>query len=83
MGFMAAMNTWDFTGSKASPLSVAAADPRLNAQFWIMIAGLGMLALGLLIEQRRWLAIADAGFVAFAWVVLLRGDSGTRARATS
>ena len=76
LGFMAALNTWDFTGSKASPLSVAAADPRLNAQFWIMMAGLGLLALGLVIEQRRWLALADVGFVAFAWVVLLRAILG-------
>ncbi len=76
LGFIAAMNTWDFTGSKASPLSVAAADPRLNAQFWIMLAGLGILALGLLIEERRWLALADLGFVAFAWIVLLRAILG-------
>ena len=76
LGFMAAMNTWDFTGSKSSPLSVAAADPRLGAQFFIMIAGLAILALGLLTEERRWLALADTGFVAFAWVVLLRAILG-------
>jgi len=76
LGFMAALNTWDFTGSKASPLRVAAADPRLNAQFWVMMAGLAILALGLLIEERRWLAVADAGFVAFAWIVLLRAILG-------
>ena len=76
LGFMAALNTWDFTGSKSSPLTVAAADPRLLAQFWVMIAGLGVLALGLVTEERRWLAIADVGFVAFAWVVLMRAILG-------
>lgn len=76
LGFMAALNTWDFTGSKASPLTVAAADPRLIAQFWIMIAGLGVLALGLVTEDRRWLAVADAGFVAFAWFVLMQAILG-------
>jgi hypothetical protein len=76
LGFMAAMNTWDFTGSKSSPLSVAAADPRLNAQFWIMLAGLAVLALGFLLDERRWLAITDVGFVVFAWVVLLRAILG-------
>ena len=72
LGLLAALNTWDFTGSKSSPLTVAAADPRLIAQFWIMIAGLGVLALGLVTEERRWLAVADVGFVAFAWVVLMQ-----------
>jgi len=76
LGFMAALNTWDFTGSKSSPLTVAAADPRLLAQFWIMIAGLGVLALGLVTEERRWLAVADVGFVAFAWVVLMQAILG-------
>jgi len=76
LGFMAALNTWDFTGSKSSPLSVAAADPRLLAQFWIMIGGLGVLALGLVTEERRWLAVADVGFVAFAWVVLMQAILG-------
>jgi hypothetical protein len=76
LGLMAALNTWDFTGSKSSPLTVAAADPRLLAQFWIMIAGLGVLALGLVTEERRWLAVADVGFVAFAWVVLMQAILG-------
>jgi hypothetical protein len=76
LGFMAALNTWDFTGSKSSPLEVAAADPRLNAQFWIMLAGLAVLAMGFLVDERRWLAIADIGFVAFAWIVLMRAILG-------
>jgi len=76
LGFIAALNTWDFTASKSSPFEVAAADPRLNAQFWIMLAGLALLAAGLLVEQRRVLAAADAGFVVFAWVVLLRAILG-------
>jgi hypothetical protein len=76
LGFMAALNTWDFTGSKSSPLAVAAADPRLNAQFWIMLAGLAVLALGFLVDERRWLAATDVAFVAFAWVVLMRAILG-------
>jgi len=76
LGLMAALNTWDFTGSKSSPFTVAAADPRLNAQFWIMLAGLGLLALGMIVEDKRWLATADIGFVAGAWIVLLRALLG-------
>lgn len=76
LGLLAALNTWDFTGSKASPFEVASADPRLLAQFWIMIAALAVLALGLLIDDPRWLAGADVAFVGLAWVVLLQAILG-------
>jgi hypothetical protein len=76
LGLLAALNTWDFTGSKSSPLEVAAADPRLLAQFWIMVAALGILALGLLIDDPRWLAGADIAFVVFAWAVLMQAVLG-------
>ena len=45
LGLMAALNTWDFTGSQASPIEVAMDDSRLVAQFWIMLAALGVAAL--------------------------------------
>lgn len=76
LGLLAALNTWDFTGSKSSPIEVAMADPRLVAQFWIMMAGLGILALALIVDDTRWLAGADVAFVAFAWVVLLQAILG-------
>lgn len=76
LGLTAALQTWDFTGSKSSPLGIAAADPRLLAQFWILIAALAVIALGLLIEDRRWLALADVGFVAIMWTILLQAVLG-------
>lgn len=76
LGLLAALQTWDFTGSKSSPLEVAAADPRLLAQFWILLAALGLLALGLLVDERRLLAGADIGFVALTWAVILRAVLG-------
>lgn len=76
LGLLAALNTWDFSGSSSSPLEVAAADPRLTAQFWIMLAALGLVALGFLIDDERLLAAADVGFVAFMWAVLLRAILG-------
>lgn len=76
LGFIAALNTWDFTGSQSSPLEVAMADPRMIAQFWIVLLGLGVLALGLVLEDRRWLAVGDVAFVAIAWAVLLRAVLG-------
>jgi hypothetical protein len=75
-GLMAALNTWDFTGSKASPMSVAAADPRLAAQFMIMLAALALVALELVVEQPRIRALADVGFVAVMWTILLKAVLG-------
>ncbi|HSK48818.1 MAG TPA: hypothetical protein VLA05_12600 [Coriobacteriia bacterium] len=76
LGLLAAMNTWDFTGSKSSRWSVVSADPRLMAQFWILLAGLLVVAVGLMIEDRKWLAAIDVGFVLLAWLVLLRAILG-------
>lgn len=76
LGFAAAIGTWDFTGSQSSPLEVAMADPRMIAQFWIVLLGMGVLALPLVFDDRRWLAIGDAGFVAVAWAVLLNAVLG-------
>lgn len=77
LGFTAAMQTWDFTGaSSSSRLEIVGADPRLMAQFWIMLAGLALIAIGLLIEDRLWLAAGDVIFVVFTWMVLLRAVLG-------
>jgi hypothetical protein len=76
LGLIAALQTWDFTGSKAAPFEVVAADPRLMAQAWIMLAGMLVLALGLLIDERRWLAAGDLAFVTLAWTILMRAVLG-------
>ncbi|PKQ16284.1 MAG: hypothetical protein CVT67_05740 [Actinobacteria bacterium HGW-Actinobacteria-7] len=76
LGLIAALQTWDFTGSKSSPMSVAAADPRLMAQAWIMLAGMALIALGFLVEERLWLAVGDVVFVAVAWTVLMKAVLG-------
>lgn len=76
LGLMAALQTWDFTGSSSAPLEVAAADPRLMAQFWVALAALAVLALGLVLDDRRWLAAVDVGFVGLMWAVILRAVLG-------
>lgn len=77
LGFTAAMQTWDFTGaSSASRWEIVGADPRLMAQFWIMLGGLALIAVGLLIEDRLWLAAGDVIFVVLTWMVLLRAVLG-------
>lgn len=70
LGLVAAMNTWDFTGSKSSRLEAVSADPRLMAQFWILLAGLALLAVGFMMDDRRWLSAFDLGFVVIAAALL-------------
>ena len=71
LGFIAAMNTWDFTGSKQSPLVVARQDPRLTAQF-VLLLGVGIVLLldWLVHEKRLYKAITDVVFVAVATYML-------------
>jgi hypothetical protein len=71
MGFVAAMSAWDFTGSSQSPLVVARQDPRLTAQFVILMgAGVVLLLDWLVHEKRLHKAITDIVFVALATVLL-------------
>lgn len=77
LGFLSAMNTWDFTGAKSmSRIDIITADPRLMAQVWIVLAGLALVAAGLLLEDKLWLATFDVGFVIVMWMLLLRALLG-------
>ena len=76
LGLLAALNTWDFTGSKASPISVVTADPRLMAQFWIMLAALLLIALEFVLQDRHWQSGLDIAFVGLMWVVLMQAILG-------
>jgi len=76
LGLLAALNTWDFTGSKASPISVVTADPRLMAQFWIMLGGLLLVALEFVLQDRHWQSGLDIAFVGLMWVVLMQAILG-------
>jgi hypothetical protein len=71
LGFIAALNTWDFTGSKQSPLVIVRSDPRLTAQF-VLLLGVGIVLVldWLVLETRLHKALADIAFVAVASVLL-------------
>lgn len=69
-GFFAALKTWDFTGSKESPISVALQDPRLMATFWILLALGALLALEGFLDRPVHKALADLGFTVFAAIML-------------
>jgi hypothetical protein len=71
LGLIAALNTWDFTGSKESPLMAVRQDPRLVAQF-VLLLGIAMLLLlhWLVLEKRLHKAIADLSFTVIATIIL-------------
>ena len=71
LGLIAALNTWDFTGSLQSPLSAVMQDPRLVAQM-VLLVGVAILILlhWLVLEKRVHKAIADIVFVVFGVVLL-------------
>lgn len=71
LGLLAALNTWDFTGSKESPLMAVRQDPRLIAQF-VLLLGIAMLLLldWLVLERRLHKAFADLAFTVAATIIL-------------
>lgn len=71
LGLIAALSTWDFTGSLQSPLTVVMQDPRLVAQM-VLLVGVAILILlhWLVLEKRTHKAIADIVFVIFGVVLL-------------
>lgn len=70
LGFAAAMNTWDFTGSKTPATELMLADPRLLIQLIISLMGLAVLILPLITESRKVRAAVDVVFVGALWVSL-------------
>lgn len=71
LGFIAALGTWDFTGSHQSPLVVVRSDPRLTAQV-IILLGVAIIAVldWLVLDSRVHKAIADLVFVLVSSVLL-------------
>jgi len=71
LGLLAALSTWDFTGSKESPLMAVRQDPRLSAQF-VLLLGIAMLLLldWIVLERRVHKATADLTFTVIATVLL-------------
>jgi len=71
LGLVAALNTWDFSASKESPLAAVMQDPRLVAQM-VLLGGVAMLLLmdWLVLDSRAHKALADIVFVAAGTVLL-------------
>lgn len=69
-GLMAALKTWDFTGSKESPISMALQDPRLMATFWILLALGALIGLETVLDKPVQKAWADLGFTLLTAILL-------------
>lgn len=76
LGLYAALNTWDLTGSKSSVLSVISADPRLMAQFWVLLLAFALLLLPLFLESAVGIAAGDLIFNVVMWTLMLRAILG-------
>ena len=71
LGFLAALSTWDFTGSKESPLVLIRQDPRLMAQAFLLLGvGILLVLVWLVLDKRAHKAMADLAFVVAMWAVL-------------
>ena len=70
LGLIAALGTWDFTGSQSSPFAEAIKDPRLSAQFWLLVCLVLVLALLLLLDKLWQKSVADLGYLAVMAVLL-------------
>lgn len=82
LGVIAAMSTWDFTGSQQSPLIVIQSDPRLMTQFILLIALAALLLLDRILESDKLRALGDVAFAALMWILLyVRVFANAEARA--
>lgn len=74
LGVIAATSTWDFSGSKQAPISVIREDPRLMAQFQLLLLLAIVLIIQSMVESRGVRAFLDFAYAAamgvWLWVVL-------------
>lgn len=81
MGFIAALQTWDFSASKSSPFEAVLADPRLMAQIYVAVGVLVLLILDWILDERWHKALADGTFVVVMWSLLINVFVNPEARA--
>lgn len=81
LGVIAAMQTWDFTGSSQPAISVMREDPRLMAQFQLLALLIVVLIVDSMVESRKVRAFLDAAYATTMWIWLVRVLSTPQARA--
>lgn len=71
LGYIAALSTWDLTGSKEAPFVLAMQDARLKAQIALLLGvGIVLVLDWLVFDKRFHKAIADVVFVVVMWTLL-------------
>ncbi len=74
LGVIAAMSTWDFSGSQQAPISVIREDPRLMAQFQLLLLLAIVLIVQSMVESRGVRAFLDFAYAStmgiWLWIVL-------------
>lgn len=71
LGFIAAMNTWDFTASHQSKLVIIRQDPRLMAQVFLLFGVVIVVVMDwIVLEKRMHKAILDVVFVVVMWILM-------------
>lgn len=70
LGVIAAVRTWDFTGSKSVPLVVIREDPRLMAQFVLLVLIVAVLLFDHIAETDGWRALGDLAYAATLWILM-------------
>lgn len=81
LGGVAAMKTWDFTGSEEGFFVIAQQDPRLIVQAQLLLLAGALLIAVRLTESRKLKAVMDIAFVAVMWWLLGSALASPEARA--
>lgn len=81
MGIIAAMSSWDFTGSDTPPISVVMDDPRLLAQLQLLIMLAALIGAHALFDSRKLRSLFDTVFVAVMWWLMIGIFTDPHARA--
>jgi len=81
MGVIAALQTWDFSGSKEIPLNIVRQDPRLMAQFQLLLLLAVVLIIDAMYESRKLRAFLDFAYAATmsVWLYLVLASDAARA----
>jgi len=81
LGLVAALQTWDLSGSQDSTFSVVRADPRLMVQFQLVVLIAVLVIVDRMFESRKIKAFFDLAYVSVLWGLMYSVLASPEARA--
>jgi hypothetical protein len=81
LGLVAALQTWDLSGSKESTFAVVTADPRLMVQFRLLVLLVVLVIADRIFESRKLKALFDIAYVGTLWGLMYSVLASPEARA--